>query len=151
MRILPKRLEQSGERWSTWRWCDIVMHGVLYLSRLGLLKTPFGTIKLHWIHRPDPDRDLHDHPWWFMSFVLCGGYTEIVSDQPSKGWLRQHTRKIRWFNYKDTETAHRIDTVKPNTLTLVITGPNKHKSWGFYNDEGKFTDWKDYEAVGEIQ
>lgn len=151
MRLFPNRKGKPAERWALWRWYDIVLGGQLYLTRLNLIKTPWFSIKLHWIHRPDPDRDLHTHPWWFMSFVLSGGYTEYISEAPShmKGW----PRRINNFNFKDKITAHRISQVDPGTVTLIISGPKDHiRSWGFYDaDTLEYTHWKDYEGVGNGQ
>lgn len=145
MRILKNRIERNRGKWALWRWHDIELDGEKYLTRLQIFKTPFLSAKLHWIHRPDPDRDLHDHPWPFISFVINGGYTEFESKKPEAGWYR--VLDIRHFNYKNTKTAHRIDTVLPGTLTFILTGP-KTKSWGFYDQEtGGFIDWKEYERL----
>lgn len=136
----------GNKSWAFWRWCDIRTNGEIYLTRLTLLKTPWFGLKLHWIRKPDPDRDLHDHPWWFASLVLRGGYDELVNEYP---WDTSMTKRkaVRWFNYKNTVSGHRIIAVKPKTLTLVFTGP-KAKSWGFYNDEtGDFTDWRNYHGA----
>lgn len=42
------------------------------------------SIRLHWIHTPDLDRALHDHPWTFLSVVLIGSYTEERPTTPEK-------------------------------------------------------------------
>ena len=143
MRLFASRKENELDKksWSFLRWFDIIIHGELYLSRLTLLRTPWFSIKLHWIHKPDPDRDLHDHPWWFVSFVLSGGYREMTCADPTVHPQVENT--VRWFNMKNSREAHRISYVMPKTLTLVITG-GKKKSWGFYDNMGRFTDWKTY-------
>lgn len=147
MRILPNRKSEPSEKWALWRWYDIILDDELYLSRLNLIKTPWFSVKLHWIHRPDPDRDLHDHPWWFISFVLRGGYVERESKNPSVEHGK--SRFIGRFNYKNKVTAHRISEVLPNTVTLILSGPKDYeKEWGFYDaDTLKFTHHSDYEAV----
>jgi hypothetical protein len=49
------------------------------------INTRFGGVKLHHILRSDDDRDLHDHPWSFLSIVLKGGYWEHTpTDCPSR-------------------------------------------------------------------
>lgn len=105
-----------------------------YLIRWELIVTRWFSLKLHRILRPDWARDLHDHPWWFVALVLRGGYVEEVE--------YAHIRKVRWFNWKPATGAHRIVTVKPNTWTLVLTGPRCRK-WGFYTVEG-WVHWKRY-------
>ncbi len=146
MRLFAKRIEEDRSKWAFFRWHDVIIDDVLYLSRFQILKTPWFSIKLHWFHRPDPDRDLHDHPWAFVSFILRGGYTELINYLPSCPLSIMH-KHIRWFNFKNTVTSHRVITIKPGTLTLVITGPKK-KSWGFYDEEtSDFTHWRDYDKV----
>lgn len=165
MRLFKNRIETTKGldkgKWTLWRWYDIVINGKLYLSRLTLFGCPWFSVKLHWIHLPDPDRDLHDHPWPFVSFILRGWYKELECLEPdlrrrlvedgfpanSTMLPRVRERLVRWFNSKDTCGAHRITEVSPNVLTLVITGP-RTKSWGFYNEETfKFTDWEIYTAT----
>ena len=48
--------------------------GEPYIDRLRIVATPMFCLYLHKIHLADGDRDLHDHPWWFASWVLRGGY-----------------------------------------------------------------------------
>lgn len=55
---------------------------VVYMRRW-ILHTPFGDLRLHHILRSDHDRDLHDHPFDFWTFLLTGGYTEwLPADHP---------------------------------------------------------------------
>lgn len=144
MRLFPNRVSKESPRWCLWRWYDIVLNGDLYLTRLNIIQTPWFSVKLHWIHRPDPDRDLHDHPWPFMAFVLRGGYEELESYDPKQQF--PHLRIVNWFNYKNTQTAHRIVSVKPKTMTLIISGPrSKSKKWGFYDVETRrYIDAEEY-------
>jgi len=146
MRLFGNRISKPSPRWALWRWYDIVLDGEKYLTRLNLIQTPWFSVKLHWILRPDPDRDLHDHPWPFVSFVLRGGYEEYESKDPKNepGKLR----KVNWFNYKNTKTAHRISYAKPGTLTLIFSGARSNqKEWGFFDQETRsYTDWREYEG-----
>jgi hypothetical protein len=150
MRLFGNRISKPSPRWALWRWFDIVLDGDLYLTRLNIVQTPWFSVKLHWIHRPDPDRDLHDHPWPFAAFVLRGGYEEYASKKPAKDPVGDR-RTISWFNSKGTTSGHRISKVKPGTLTLIFSGPRKRKSWGFYVMPAwgsvKYMDWKEYEEV----
>ena len=55
-----------------------------YLLRWYLIpRNRFFNLYLHKFLRDDDDRALHDHPWWFASLILRGGYTEIVRDDSS--------------------------------------------------------------------
>lgn len=134
-------------RWAFWRWTEVCgQDGTEYLRRLHLLHTPIGSIMLHWIRKPDPSPDMHDHPVAFVSFVLRGGYTEQV---PSRWPLVKHwqtdLRKIRRVNVKRPSARHRIVEVLPRTLTLVFAGP-KVQEWGYYTgNRNRFVPWKDYQ------
>lgn len=144
MRLFPNRTCSETSKWKLWRWYDIVLDDELYLTRLNLIATPWFSVKLHWIHRPDPDRDLHDHPWAFAALILRGSYWEYESKDPANdpGELRW----IKWFNFKNTKTGHRISRTIGNVLTLVVTGPkDREKDWGFYDAETlEYTHWRDY-------
>ena len=115
--------------------------GDVYLLRLWLFKTPLFAAMLHWIIKPDWARALHDHPWWFVAFVLRGGYDETVFE--ADGRTERH-RHIRWFNFKPAGPggAHRIHYARPGTITLVFRGRKKH-CWGFYPESG-FVEAREY-------
>lgn len=59
------------------RWAAYAHHLGDYMHRW-ILRTPWGTLRLHHILRSDDDRHLHDHPFDFTSFLLTGGYLEIT-------------------------------------------------------------------------
>ena len=130
------RRYKSGTAWCAWRWSDVVLDGTTYLLRLHLLKAPWFTLMLHWIKRPDPQPDPHDHPIDFVSIVLRGGYTEW------RAGGRIHI--VRWFNFLRTSDVHRILRVKPNTLTLCFAvHPRVSRLWGFHTPGG-WVSWKEY-------
>lgn len=147
MRLFPNRTCPETRKWKLWRWHDIILDGDLYLSRLNLIATPWFSVKLHWIHRPDPDRDLHDHPWLFVALVLRGSYWEYESKDPAN--TPGKLRLIKWFNFKNTKTGHRISQTVGNVLTLVVTGPkDREKDWGFYDAETlEYKHWREYEKT----
>lgn len=122
----------SGTRWCAWRWTHVHWAGALYLVRLHLVRIPWASVMLHWILKPDPHADPHDHPVSFLSITLRGGYTEWTPT----GLRRQRVRLIR------ATDVHRIVLVDPGTLTLAITGPNL-RVWGFHTPEG-WLDWRTY-------
>jgi hypothetical protein len=43
-----------------------------------LVRTPWFTLRIHHILRSDNERDLHDHPFDFTSFIFKGSYTEVT-------------------------------------------------------------------------
>lgn len=115
----------------------------LYLWRLRILETPWFGIYLHRIFRSDSDRELHDHPWPFVSFVLRGYYLEEVPlrRQPfAFGGVRRATaneiRRVQWFNFKRATDFHRISFLSRRQVwTLVVRGL-RARGWRFQTDDG---------------
>lgn len=142
---------QRSPRWAFMQTLDILAKddsGDVYLHRLRILQTPFFAFYLHDLNLPDSDRDPHDHPWNFTSIILRGGYTEEVFDNQYEcleGAYRKPRRNTwkRWSIHKmTTEKAHRILTVEPKTVSLVIVGRRK-RDWGFWTSQG-WVAWQDY-------
>jgi len=90
----------------------------------------FGySIRIHsWI-RSDDSRFLHDHGWWFITFVLKGSYID-VSD---KG--RDRLKKFS-LRYRPAMHRHYVEIPKGGCITILFTGRPK-RNWGFWVD-GKF-------------
>lgn len=110
--------------------------GDVYMKRLTLIECRWFSIKLHTIVRGDWARDLHDHPWSFITFIMCQGYWEVTP--AGKFW-----RKPFRFYYRPAHWKHRVMIMDRPVRTIVFTGPKK-REWGFWVD-GEFVDWKSYE------
>lgn len=99
-------------------------------------------IYLHKFCRDDDDRALHDHPWWFISIMLVGGYIE------HRAGLATKARRAFSIAFRPSTAQHRIELFRdPNgkiipCWTLVITGP-KSRVWGFWCPKG-FVPWHDF-------
>lgn len=132
------RKYKTGSTWALWRWSEV---DSAYITRLHLIKTPWFAICLHWLHKPDPEPWLHDHPVSFFSIILRGWYSEHRYWNYKQGW-----RLHRWFNFIRASffDRHRIIEVAPNTLTLCLMGP-KTREWGFHTNED-WIYWRDYYA-----
>lgn len=144
--------------------------GAVYLDRWGFewpakseepYRRPWFGVFVHRMDAADPGQDLHDHPWWFGSLILSGGYTEQREntrhaptvaqwaeagqmhldrrgDIVHRGWLSWRTMRL--------DECHRItDLDRPHVWTLVIHGPWR-RGWGFYLPSG-FMDWRQYDAT----
>lgn len=97
--------------------------GDIYVRRW-YVETPLGSIRLHhWIHSDD-DRAFHDHTWWFITFVLWGGYT----DKTPSGDERMSLGKI---TYRPALHKHTVKVNEEGAWTFLITGP-KSRGWGFW-------------------
>jgi hypothetical protein len=139
----------GGERrWAFMEGLDIGADGDPYLDRLRIVQTPWASLYLHHIHRPDRDHDPHDHPWAFISLVLAGGYTELAwRDKERPSSFRTRERR-RWSVARTRRSsAHVITGIEGPLWTLVITGPRRAE-WGFWR-LGEFIPWREYTSRAE--
>jgi hypothetical protein len=95
------------------------------------IETKIGAVRLHRWLGPDDDRAFHDHPWWFITLVLRGGYT----DSSPNG--NEHIRAGN-VRYRPALHQHTVIPDPGGAWTLLVTGP-KIRPWGFWLN-GKF--WK---------
>ncbi|MHB8602160.1 MAG: hypothetical protein ACYC9R_05935 [Nitrosotalea sp.] len=105
-----------------------------YMERYWLLQPAWYTfgigIRLHIILRSDKGRHLHDHPWWWIAWLLEGSYHEVDLNGThwiKEGSIRSHT----------TEYFHRLEiNGYPRVVSLFIMGPRK-QMWGFLVNDKK--------------
>lgn len=82
------------------------------------------SLRLHHWYSSDDVRAYHDHPWWFLTLVLRGGYTDL-SDA---GRERMTPGTVR---YRPAEHRHTVLVDSGGCWTLMLTGPMVRK-WGFW-------------------
>ncbi len=111
----------------------------LYMRRWSL-SLPFGwTLKLHHIMRPDGDACQHDHPWWFITLILRGGYVEEVGEEK-----RVQRMRVGRIGYRPALYRHKITELPTGSAwTLVLAGP-RVRDWGFHSPDGRFTPWQPF-------
>jgi hypothetical protein len=121
---------------------DIWVNGVLYMKRWKFMPEHLPGFRLHNIIKSDSDRELHDHPFTFVTFILKGGYTEYLADG-SKTW---HGAPA--VLYRPGKTLHRLELpLDANgkeipAWTFVLR--SKHwREWGFQTEQG-WVHWKDF-------
>lgn len=161
----------TNHRWLR-KWLSGEPHQIIggterpYMLRWYILpRNPVINVYLHKFMRSDDDRALHDHPWWFVSLMLKGEYTE-VTDTGSK------SRTAGSFAFRPAEWRHRVallvdldaardvltDTSNlPPYLpelpcwTLIVTG-RRSRGWGFWCRnkpvEEQFVPWQDFGDAG---
>lgn len=118
---------------------DLTRYLTRYIIEFGERRS---SIRLHIFTGPDHDPCFHDHPWWFVTFVLWGGYVERFAGK----FGEQRECKVRWFGFRPRMFRHRITTLLRKTVvTLIITGPIE-REWGFYTDNG-WMNWKVFTKV----
>lgn len=125
-------------------------------------RRPFFGVFVHRMDAADPGVDLHDHPWWFGSLILWGGYDEEREDvrraplvarwadmgQQYKDRRGEQYVRRRWLSWRTMrlDECHRITRLhRAHTWTLVIHGPWR-RSWGFYMPDG-WLDWRIYDGT----
>jgi hypothetical protein len=143
---------QANHHWLR-KWLRFEPHQVIgdgdkpYLRRWYIIpRNPFVNLYLHNFRCSDDDRALHDHPWWFFSLVLKGGYYEH-----RLGPLQW--RPVGSIAFRRPTTAHRVELESEwvatsgerrerPAWTIILTGPRTRR-WGFYCPQGwKF--WQDF-------
>lgn len=88
------------------------------------LQTPLFTVRLHhWLHSDD-ERYLHDHTWWFITFVLKGGYTDVTA-------TKQEHLSCGSIRFRPATHSHSVKVDKGGAWTFLLTGP-KTRKWGFW-------------------
>jgi hypothetical protein len=136
-----------------------------YLVRYTLFSCKWFGVFLHKIMRSDSDRDLHDHPWSFWTFLLAGRYTEDVPlDNPpmykpngcmytrprifAAGSLVRHRAEDahcltlpRTWRWDGLEGSKEPDGFIP-VWSLFIHGPRR-REWGFHTAAG-WIPWETY-------
>ncbi len=90
----------------------------------------FGfSFRIHHFLRSDDKRFLHDHAWWFLTFVLKGGYTDISLNSDNVEIKDTLTRFS--FRYRPALHKHYVEVPKGGCWTMLITG-KPFRNWGFW-------------------
>lgn len=127
--------------------------GSLYMGRYSLFETKHLSARVHFLATPDSDHVLHDHPWDFLSVILCGGYTELRPRQQTPVWRRDGTeltyavrRNTGSIAFRRATDRHLISEIDAGTWTLFLYGRFQN-DWGHYLHTGKMH-WREYLASG---
>jgi hypothetical protein len=131
-----------------------------YMERFWVFKKrpylPFAS-RIHHILRSDSDAHLHDHPWYYFTIILRGGYWEVTFAEP---WENYGTKyevflgddgnwyKKRWYGagsilFRKPNTWHRLIVEEGETAWTWFTTSKKVQDWGFKTKKGKIH-WKNY-------
>lgn len=118
---------------------------VNYLTRWRIVETPWLSLYLHRMDRPDSRPTLHDHPWSFVSLVLRGGYDEMRLNNHTRQVVR---RSVRRLNVMRRDDAHYIERLHADrTWTLLLVG-RRRRTWG-YLEKVPEPSWGRGDGVGE--
>ncbi|ARR55361.1 hypothetical protein HY78_18900 [Rhizorhabdus wittichii DC-6] len=126
-----------------------------YLRRWWIVPRSLGcNVYLHEILRSDEDRAGHDHPWANTSYLIEGGYEEVIY-HAERPWEeeRRVQRTAGDITSRWPHDTHRLIVPEGGrAISLFMTGP-KLKEWGFWCAGGKgWVHWQDFTAGehGEI-
>lgn len=131
-------------------------------------------IRLHHILRSDDDRALHDHPWWYLSIILKGGYWEVTKatlEQVFKHSVRLPNPETlydprylifqddtwyyrKWYGpgsilFRRATHQHRLIIPAERTAWSLFICGTKSKDWGFITEKG-WVKWDEYESAEEV-
>jgi hypothetical protein len=126
------------------------------------------SIKLHHFLPNADDRDVHDHPWAFWTFVLRGSYDDMKECPVCEGKGEELRFAGRWdgglvpcrtcngervvlrermmpgkLRFRPAEHNHRTRVGPNGCWTIVVTG-DRVRQWGFWR-LGRFWTHKQYE------
>lgn len=118
--------------------------GSPYLTRTYLSRTERRELPglfLHYFHRSDSDRELHNHPWEMgVAFVLTGGYVEHRMEgrdgTPEPRYVAPFTANVLY-----ADTFHRVDLATSHCWTLFVAARRhsertpEREGWGFIDLE----------------
>lgn len=124
------------------KWADLIGPPECPMMKRWVFVTPLGSLRLHHFLRSDVDRHPHDHPWWFITLVLKGEYTdlaEIMRDGRHAVFM-QDCLKRGSIRFRPALHRHWVHT--DGCWTLIVTGRNR-RSWGFW-DRDVFRPVKQY-------
>ena len=109
-----------------------------YKEPLGKIECPYAyrtylilfgySFRIHYWLRSDDKRYMHNHPWWFITFVLKGNYTDVYL----KDNIIQKDYLSRWsIRYRSSKHTHYVEIPKEGCITILFTG-RKLNQWGFW-------------------
>lgn len=115
-----------------------------YLRRWALVLGLFS-IRVHHFYRSDDERAHHDHPWWFVTLVLKGGYTDVSGPMDGRFCSRCGGTDPGCYicgerldhlgpgsiRYRPALHQHTVRTDPDGAWTIILTGPNV-RTWGFW-------------------
>lgn len=110
-----------------------------YMIRYRVLRLLGRRAYVHCFLRSDADSDMHDHPFPFLSVILCGGYWEHTPR--GRKWYPPGRILLRPAHWK-----HRIELPPGEHCWTLIFGGRRCREWGFWT-VGGWVHWKQYLGI----
>lgn len=102
-------------------------------------------LRVHRWYADDDHRAFHDHPYWFVTIVLWGGYVDVSGPETGEGPPSEDRLGIGSIRFRPAHFRHSVQQVRPGTATILISG-RPSRRWGFWVD-GKLIRRDKYFAV----
>lgn len=120
----------------------IYSQGTPLMIRWILFRCEAWGIFVHKFVKSDDARNLHDHPWPFVAWIIKGGYVEI-HDHTTDGKIVHVDRFAGSILVRPAEWRHRVvlGLGKPS-WSLVLVG-RRSRQWGFFTEKG-WCHWRRY-------
>jgi len=139
---------------TNWNWAllqphSVKINGEYMLKRLKIIQTPWFAVHLTKIYKPDSERYPHSHYRSAISFIISGGYREVVFTDPNDLDIHHYRRHGRWsFHTIPISIAHNIVRVNKDEplWTLLFAGPVTG-DFVFWTPDGKIP-YSDYGTGG---
>lgn len=110
------RFEAEWGRWLGRPECPYVRRWLLWLGAF--------SVRIHHFVASDDPRALHDHPWWYLTVILKGGYTDVTDS----GGVHLRAPAVA---FRHASHRHTVQIDPGGVWTLLITGPQL-RYWGFW-------------------
>lgn len=115
--------------------------GTPYLRRW-VLDLGICSLRLHHWLCSDDDRAPHDHPYWLVTFLLKGGYTDMVwrnEDHPLfsgiEGYYDPKSRRAPSIRFWRATHTHYVRVHEGGAWSLCLAG-RQSRIWGFWQLRG---------------
>ncbi len=106
------------------RWSEkLGSYNCTYLIRW-VLDLYFFSIRLHHWLSSDDQRYYHDHPWWYITLIIKGSYTDKSPDEDK-------VMSYGSIGFRRATHKHTVEVPKGGCWSLLICGRDK-REWGFW-------------------
>lgn len=123
--------------------------GEPYMVRLNIFNYRWFSIKMHIILRSDDDRALHDHPWWFVTWIPVADWVSVMHKWKAnweRSLISKPQAKSNGSGVKINST-HQADSVIEEIHSELKKLRSKVNVFVEMTDKGAL--WKKDEAVVE--
>lgn len=131
------------------RWTVVKAGGLVSRVLSACTRGKYDHVRLHWIRQADGDRELHNHPFNYRTFVLSGYYRE---EYLANGTLISQARVLAEGDTVASPLGHyhRITRVGPHGVFTLFCMGKDHGDWGFLVD-GKHMPSREFFAYRNIK